>query len=440
MNYDILEFKSFIKESVTSFHVVKNVKQMLENAGFKELIMTEKFNIKKGEKYYVDVYGSSLMAFTIGDEMLNQTNGNVRITSSHTDFPCFKLKSNPLINTESINGVFYIKLNTEVYGGAILNTWLDRPLGIAGRLMIKGGDAFSGKSVLVKSKDNILTIPNLAIHMNREVNKGIELNKQKDMLPIIGLCNNEKKCENSDIIDMLFGNELEKLKIKREDVLDYELFIYSCENGVETGINGEMLLAPRIDNLSSVFAQTKALINAKRDEGINIALYFDNEEIGSKTKQGAASDIMMILIEKIYNALGIGREEFLNDLLKGIMISCDVAHATHPNFFEKADPTNRVIINNGIVIKEAASQSYANDVQSVSVIKYISKEKNIPYQIFVNKSDMQGGQTLGAISSTIIPIRTIDIGIPILAMHSSRELMGIKDEKYLEKFLTGFYS
>lgn len=439
MDNTIKELKTFIEKAVTPFHVVEEVKSELNENGFVELNMTEIFNIEKGGKYYVDVYGSSLMAFTVGKDMSAENKG-IRITSSHTDFPGFKLKPNPIINTEDVNGLSYIKLNTEVYGGPILNSWLDRPLGIGGRLMIKGEDAFSGKSVLIKSKENVLTIPNLAIHMNRDVNKGVELNRQKDILPLVGICNKSEKCANSDFLNMFFKEELEKKEINKEDILDYELFIFSCEDGSIIGCNEEMFSSPRLDNLTSVFAQVKAVEEAVRNDGINAALFYDNEEIGSKTKQGAASNIMMILFEKIYNALGYSREQLLDDLLKGVMVSCDVAHATHPNFPEKSDPTNRIMLNNGIVIKQAASQSYSNDAVGTAIIKYISKENDVPYQIFVNKSDMQGGQTLGAISSTVMPVRTIDIGIPLLAMHSSRELMGIKDEKYLEKFLTGFYS
>lgn len=438
--FDLIEFSDFVDKGVSPFHVVNEVKEMLKDEGFSELEMTKDFEIKKGGKYFIDVYDSSLIAFTVGKDF--QNNKGIRITSSHTDFPCFKIKPNMIMKSEVCEGLSYIKLNTEVYGGPILNTWLDRPLAIAGRVVLKGEDAFSGKTILLNSKRNLLTIPNLAIHMNRDVNKGVELNKQKDMLPVIGLNN---KFENDldkqeDILEMIFEEDFNIQGINKEDILDYELYIYSSEEGCELGLNEEMFQAPRLDNLTSVYAETKAITKALRNDGINVAMYFDNEEIGSKTKQGAASNIMMLLLEKIYNSMGYERQKLLDDLLKGTMISCDVAHALHPNSPEKSDPTNKVMLNNGIVIKLSAVQSYSNDAIGTSIIKHICKENEVPYQVFVNKSDMAGGQTLGAISSTIMPIRTMDIGIPLLAMHSVKELMGIKDQKYLEKFLTGFYS
>ena len=438
--FDLIEFSDFVDKGVSPFHVVNEVKEMLKDEGFSELEMTKDFEIKKGGKYFIDVYDSSLIAFTVGKDFRN--NKGIRIITSHTDFPCFKIKPNMIIKSEVCEGISYIKLNTEVYGGPILNTWLDRPLAIAGRIVLKGEDAFSGKSVLVNSKKNLLTIPNIAIHMNREVNKGVELNKQKDMLPVIGLDNKFEDSinEQEDILKMIFKEEFENQEINKDDILDYELYIYSGEEGCNIGLNEEMFQAPRLDNLTSVYAQTQAIINGLRDDGINIAMYFDNEEIGSKTKQGAASNIMMILLEKIYNAMGYDRPNLLDDLLKGTMISCDVAHALHPNSPEKSDPTNKIMLGNGIVIKLSASQSYSNDAIGSSIIKHICEENEVPYQIFVNKSDMAGGQTLGAVSSTVMPIRTMDIGIPLLAMHSAKELMVIKDQKYLEKFLTAFYS
>lgn len=439
IDFNLEEFREFVDKGVSPFHVVNEVKEMLIEEGFSRLEMTKDFDIKKGGKYFIDVYDSSLIAFTVGDNFQNK---GIRISSSHTDFPCFKIKPNMIIKSEVCDGLSYIKLNTEVYGGPILNTWLDRPLAIAGRVVLKGEDAFSGKSVFINSKENLLTIPNLAIHMNREVNKGVELNKQKDMLPIIGLNNMFEGDINTqeDILGMIFKEEFENQGINKEDILDYELYIYSSEKGCKIGLNEEMFQAPRLDNLSSVYAQTKAISRRLRNDGINVAMFFDNEEIGSKTKQGAASNIMLLLLEKIYNAMGYDRQTLLDDLLKGTMISCDVAHAVHPNSPEKSDPTNKIMLGNGIVIKLSASQSYSNDAIGTSIIKYICKENEVPCQVFVNKSDMVGGQTLGAISSTIIPIRTMDIGIPLLAMHSAKELIGIKDQKYLEKFLTGFYS
>ncbi|MBQ3665381.1 MAG: M18 family aminopeptidase [Lachnospiraceae bacterium] len=432
------ELKKMIEQSVSPFHTIDTVKKILAEHNFKELKSSGDFELKPMGKYYVDLYDSSLIAFTVG----NNSRGRVRLTASHTDFPCFKIKPNAVILAENNSTGGYVKINTEVYGGPILNTWLDRPLSVAGRLLIKGCDKtnpFDNQMVLVDAKKPVLIIPNLAIHMNREVNKGVELNRQKDLLPITALLNGNSEA-SKDVIELLFEDTLQELKITREDVLDYELYVYNLDEGKVVGIDESMYSSPRLDNLTSVFAQTNAIINATMEEGLNIAMYFDHEEIGSRTKQGAASEISLLIMEKIYAALGRNRNDLINDLLDGMMLSIDVAHAIHPNYPEKTDPTNHVMLNKGMVIKIAASQSYSNDAVGIAAISRICNENGIEYQKFVNKSDMAGGQTLGAISSTILPVRTIDIGIPLLSMHSSRELMGVKDEKNLEKFLTVYYS
>lgn len=459
VNSTIEEFKHFINKAVTPFHTVCAVKEMLEAKGFKELKMGGEYDIAPGEKYFINVYDSSMLAFTVGAEFNPSSSKEciLRCTSSHTDFPGFKLKSNAKMCLDNINGGCYVKLNTEVYGGPILNTWMDRPLSIGGRLIIKGKTVFQSRQLLVDVGKPVLVIPNLAIHMNKDVNKGVELNRQKDMLPIVAVLTGNGECitetnmndginedrgmNGADILlDVLLKDELAANGIEKKDVLDYELYLYSCDKGEQIGISGEMFSAPRLDNLTSVFAQAKAIINAKRNDGINVAAFYDNEEIGSRTKQGAASQTMMLILEKIYGALGCDRNRLINDVFNGIMISCDVAHATHPNAPEKSDPTNRIMLNKGIVIKQAANQSYSNDSFGTAIIRQICENNHIDYQIFVNRSDMAGGQTLGAISSTVMPFRTIDIGLPLLAMHSARELMGSADQKKLEKFLTGFYS
>lgn len=455
VDHTIEELKFFINQSVTPFHTVSAVKELFDANGFKEITMAGEYDIAPGGKYYINVYDSSMLAFTVGTDVSRSDSKKciLRCTSSHTDFPGFKLKPNAKICMAGDNGDCYVKLNTEVYGGPILNTWLDRPLSIGGRLVIKGEDAFNAGHVLVNADRPVMVIPNLAIHMNRDVNKGVELNRQKDMLPLTailteggaddkqGVSDLDIRLKESDIVlDILLRDELIKKGIAKADVLDYELYIYSCDKGERIGISGEMFSSPRLDNLTSVFAQTKAIINAKRDNGINVAVYYDNEEIGSRTKQGAASQTIMLILEKIYRKLGFDRERLIDDVFNGMMLSCDVAHAAHPNFPEKSDPTNHIMLNRGIVIKQAANQSYSNDAYGTAVVRQICEQNQIDYQIFVNKSDMAGGQTLGAISSTVMPFRTIDIGLPLLAMHSARELMGSADQKKLEKFLTGYYS
>lgn len=442
-NSNIEDFNKFIREAVSPFHTTESAKKRLKLKGFKELKAGEDFDIRAGEKYYIDIYDSSLMAFTVGKNFTLDRNwskkGVLRFTSSHTDFPGFKIKPDSVIKDKQ-SGKIFIKVNTEGYGGAILNTWMDRPLSIAGRIIVRGKDEFSPESVNVNVDKPVLIIPNLSIHLNRNINKGIELNKQKDLIPIAGISDELHDNFKDYVIDVILKEELNRAHIIKENILDYELYLYNKDDGQTIGVNGEMFSAPRIDNLSSVYAQLNAIINSKNDDSLNVAFFFDNEEIGSRTKQGAASAISIMMLEKIYEEMEFDKIRMTDDIINGIMISCDVAHGYHPNYPEKSDVTNKVILGGGIVVKVAAAQTYSNDGIGIAVVKEICRKKSIPYQIFVNRSDMAGGQTLGAIFQTVMPIRTIDIGIAVLAMHSARELMGTEDEKTLEKFLTGYYS
>lgn len=461
-----VDLEDNIRRSVSPYHTVENVGTLYRKEGFRELKQGEPFQLQPDGRYFVSVYGSTLAAFVIRTPDGNGEKPNLRIACSHTDVPAFKLKPDCGIFTDTGGERGYLKLNTEVYGGPILNTWLDRPLSVAGRVAVRGRNCFSPVMISVDFKEPVLTIPNLAIHMNRQVNKGIELNRQKDMLPLAAVRNQIRQGMPGELFqeklleavnrqaaagrdnEKAFGKE----RFEREDILDYELFLYQWESGCRIGLDSSMYSSPRLDNMTSVYGITAGLLNASADTakesgnaglqqcGIDIALYFDNEEIGSRTKQGAGSNVLLLLLEKIYAALGKSREEMINDIFNGFMLSVDVAHAAHPNALEKSDITNRVILNSGIVIKESANQAYAGDAAAVSTIKQMCQEQDIPYQVFVNRSDMAGGQTLGSILSSSVPVRTIDIGVPVLAMHSARELMGMEDQKNLEKLLTVFYS
>ncbi len=422
------ELNKFIKKATSPFHTVDTVSEELKSKGFEELDIAEKWEIKNKGRYYIKVYDSTLMAFTVGANGMD--GGNLRVCSAHTDFPCFKLKPNAAINE---NG--YRKFNTEVYGGAILNTWLDRPLSIAGRVITKEKDEFKVESRLFDFSRPVLIIPNLAIHLNRDVNKGVALNKQKEMLPVADIIS--KEADKLSLEEQLS----EQMNIKREDILDYELYVYQCEAGEKIGFDKTMFSSPRLDNLTSVKAAVDGITGAKeRESGINMVILYDNEEIGSRTKQGAQSDITLLLLEKIILSLGKTREDMIDYLLNGMMLSADVAHGMHPNYPEKCDITNKPMLNGGTVIKIAASQSYANDGAASAFVKLLAKKSSTPCQTFVNRSDMQGGSTLGAITSTILPMRTIDIGVPVLSMHSARELMGVNDQKSIKKLLTCFFS
>lgn len=425
----IKELNEFISKSVSPFHTAQTAAGMFRQNGFEELMQGERWDIKWGGKYFARIFDSSIAAFTIGRDGVGK--GNLRIAAAHTDFPCLKIKPSASIME---NG--YHKLNIELYGGAILNTWMDRPLSIAGRAAIKGKDCFSTENVMVDFKRPVLLIPNLAIHMNKSVNKGIELNIQKDMLPLAD-CMVKENIENADLNSRLS----ELLGIPQDEILDYELYVYQCERGETAGFDNTMFSAPRLDNLTSVKACIDGITGAGvRDEGINAVVFFDNEEIGSRTKQGAASNAFPLLLEKLFISLGKSREEYIDGIMKGSMVSVDVAHALHPDSPEKNDITNKPVLNGGTVIKLAAGQTYANDAHSSALIKCLAEKSGTKCQTFVNRSDMSGGSTLGAILSAVLPMRTIDIGIPVLAMHSARELMGADDQKSLKKLLTCYFT
>ncbi|GAA0733497.1 M18 family aminopeptidase [Clostridium oceanicum] len=420
---------NFIYDSPSPFHVVENIKYILDSNDFEELKECERWDLVKGGKYYVTKNDSAIIAFSIGDKDIE--NSGFRIVGAHTDSPTFKIKPNPHIFSKGD----YVKLNTEVYGGPILNTWMDRPLSLAGRVTVKGKNPFNPETKLINVKKPIIIIPNLAIHMNREVNKGYELNRQKDMLPILGMIN--EKLEKKDYLTNILCREL---NIKKSDILDFELFLYEFEKGCVMGMDNEFISSPKLDDLTMVHAGLKALVETDIENSSKMLVCFDNEEVGSSTKQGADSPLLSNVIERIVLALGKDREDYFRTLSKSFIISCDSAHAVHPNREEKADPTNKPIINQGPVIKINANQSYTSDSYSTSVYEEICNVAKVPVQKFVNRSDERGGSTIGPISSTHVNINSVDVGTPLLAMHSIRELGGVKDQVYMIESLKKFYT
>lgn len=415
-----------VNESTCAFTATKAAINRLAEAGFSELALEDKWAIKKGGKYYINVHDSSVFAFNIGEGF---DNGMLRVAAAHTDHPCLYIKPSPEMKAKE-----YGKLNVEVYGGPILNTWLDRPLSVAGRVALKSDNVFEPVTRIIDIKKSILTIPNLAIHMNREVNKGVELNRQNDMAPLATIFEEEINKDN------FFIEYLAKyLEVEVDDILDFELYAYNADKGEVVGLNDEMISAPRLDNITSVVACLEGIINATRTDGINAIALYDNEEIGSRTKQGADSNLFGYVLEKLYMSLGLGREEYLAATMKGFLLSIDVAHGLHPNKMEKSDPTNQNMMNDGIVIKRASSQTYATDSKTVAMIEMICRNNEIPYQKYACRSDGTTGSTLGTIANKYLPMRAIDVGVPILAMHSARELMGIKDQVYMEKLVKAFF-
>lgn len=422
------ELIDFIYESPTAFHAVDNVEKILSDCGYKELFESEKWELKKEGKYFVTKNSSAIIAFQVGKGELEEE--GFRIIGAHTDSPCFRIKPLPEIVSEEA----YLKLNTEVYGGPILNTWLDRPLSIAGRVILKGDNVMKPLTRLVNVNRPILIIPNLAIHMNRNVNAGIALNAQKDLLPVVGLINNNLQKDN--FILKLIAQELQ---VNIEEILDFDLFLYEFEKGSIIGVNNEFISSSRLDDLAMVHAGIIAITKESPSKATKVMVCFDNEEVGSGTKQGAGSPMLAQLLERITICLGLERESYFRALSNSFLISADLAHAVHPNTAEKSDPVNRPIINKGPVIKISARQSYTSDSFSVGVYEAICKKAGVPIQKFVNRSDEKGGSTIGPISSQHLDINAVDMGSPIIAMHSIRELAGVEDHLMTEKSFEEFY-
>ena len=420
------ELLGFINEAASPYHTVEAVVKRLDKTGFSRLALAESWQLANGGRYYVPVYGSTVMAFTVGRQA-----GGLRLAAAHTDFPCFRLKPQSGMVKEG-----YGVLNVEKYGGMLLRTWLDRPLSLAGKVVLRGAAPFEPQVQLVDFARPLLTIPSLAIHMDKDVNDEGKLNAQTDMLPLATLGGEELTAEF--FLTWLAA----ELGVKAEDILSYELSDYPWEQGCLCGLQSDFISAPRLDNLTSVAAVLAGIMAVEPDKcnGLRLAAFFDNEEVGSQTKQGAGSAVLMQVLERIYMALGRTRSELLADIAGGFMLSVDVAHGLHPNHPDKCDPSNKPLLGGGVVLKQAASQAYAGDAEAVAVVRGLCEQDDIAWQGFVNRSDMRGGSTLGSIASALVPMRTMDIGVPILAMHSAREIMAARDQGDLVKLLTIFYS
>lgn len=415
-----MELIEFLDKGITMYHAVDTVKEILLKNNYERLYIENIWNLKNGGKYFIIVNDSTVIAFNIGENRKRA----FRIIGSHTDSPGFKLKSNPVIKS---NG--FLKLNTEVYGGPILNTWFDRPLSIAGRVFLKGKETYSPIVKLINFDKNLLTIPNLAIHMSRdEGSNGI--NPQIHTLPVLSSCVDNFNIEN--LISKEFG-------INENEILSYDLFLYSREKAGISGLNDEFINSGKIDNLGMVHASLSAFLKARESDYIQIFAAFDNEEIGSATMQGADSAMFKDVLKKISLSLNFTEQEFISSLYNSFMISADQAHSVHPNYSEKADPTNQPVINKGPVIKESARKSYATDAYGKAILIDIFQKNNIPYQIYFNRSDVRGGSTIGAIIETTTGIRNIDIGNPLFSMHSICEMGGVKDQQYMIDFMQAFY-
>lgn len=416
-----------LQAGVSPFHCVEAAKKRLLAAGFEELNYAEGWMLVPGGRYVMEHHGTTLFAFTVGEAY--QPGDMLRMAAAHTDYPCLRLKPHADFFT---NG--YAQVNVEVYGGPILNTWLDRPLGVAGRIMLKSEDPFRPKAVLYRSARPVMIIPNLAIHMNREVNKGVELNRQVDLMPVLDMIPEEMRGT-----DYFLSFIAEELSVEKTDILDFELNTFCMEEPCLLGPKQTLLSSPRLDNQTSVHALLNAMIHGNSPKGIRLIALFDHEEIGNKSKQGAASILLRDLVRRIAKNLGQNEEQMEQTVYNAMLLSVDVAHALHPNKPGKMDITNHPVLGGGFCIKAACSQSYATDAEAISILRQICEREGIPYQHFVNRSDVTGGGTLGSVASTLLPVRTVDIGIPLLSMHSVRELMGTSDIESLTAAVTAFF-
>ena len=414
------ELFNFIDESPTCFHAVANLEEMLDSEGFVKLDEKDIWEVKYKGKYYVNRNGSSVIAFVLPEkEPLG-----FHMVAAHSDSPCFKIKEAPELVVDDA----YLKLNVEKYGGMIMSTWMDRPLSIAGRLIIKKKNGFESR--LVNLDRDAAIIPNLAIHMNRDMNKGIEYNPQIDMEPLIGNAASKK-----DYLELL----AKEADAAPEEILGFDLFLYNRDKCRLIGIDDAFIAGPRLDDLECASVGMTALVNENPDKYINVCAVFDNEEVGSRTKQGADSTFLQDVLIRICAKLGLDEEGYRRMLADSFLISADNAHALHPNHQEKADVTNKPVLNGGIVIKYHGSQRYATDAYSAAVMKDICSKAGVPYQSYANRSDIAGGSTLGNILASQVSINMVDIGLPQLAMHSAFETAGGKDVEYLLEALKEFY-
>ena len=423
MNHTISkELIHFIESSPSCFHAVNFMEDLLLKEQFIQLRENEKWRIQRGGRYFVVRNGSALIAFTVPE----QDFPGMRIMASHSDSPSFKIKENPELESEN----HYIRLNVEGYGGMLCAPWFDRPLSVAGRVITKNKDTGNFEAHLINIDRDLVMIPSLAIHMNREANKGYSYNIQKDMLPLYG---------GISAKGTFLKTVADAAGIKEDEILGHDLFLYNRQKGSVWGASQEYISGPRLDDLQCAFASLKGFLAAPRKSFLAVHCVLDNEETGSATKQGAASTFLYDTLTRAYCSLGMTKEDYLIHLADSFMISADNAHAVHPNYTDKADPSNRPFLNGGIVIKFNAGQKYCTDALSAAMFRDICREAGVPVQTFANRSDMAGGSTLGNISNTRVALNTVDIGLPQLAMHSPYETAGAEDTGYLIKAAEKFF-
>ena len=420
---------NFLNASPVNFLAAKNISDELEKAGFRRVDPQEPLGkVSAGDKLFVTKNDSSVYAFQIGRKPLADV--GFHMICAHCDSPTFRIKPNAEMTCEG--GI--VKLNTEVYGGPIMSTWFDRPLTLAGRVIVRGADALHPRTLLMHVRRPLLQISNLAIHFNRQVNDGVKLSKQKDVLPILGIISNELERGQ-----LLLNIICEELSVEREDILDFDLYLADASPACTFGVHDEFISSGRLDDLSMCFAGLEALLSSPEADTTKVLAIFDNEETGSQTKQGAGSPFLASMLKRIAWPQTGSEEAYWQAVERAFMISADNAHAWHPNYSEKFDPTNHPVLGGGPVIKFNAAQKYASDAVSAAVFSEICRQAGVPCQRFVNHSDVAGGSTLGNILASSVPLRGVDMGNAILAMHSCRETGSVDDHLYCVKAFTEFY-
>lgn len=410
---------NFLEKSTDCYHAAENIAEYLTENGFERLFESEAWNIKRGGKYFVMRNMSSVIAF----KLPHSAPSGIMITASHSDSPSFKIKPNPEMETEN----HYIRINTEGYGGMIDSSWLDTPLSVSGKVTVRTDTGIEAR--LINIDRDLMLIPSLCIHMNGSANKGYEFNHQRDLIPLFGE-------ESGGFMKLIAENAGADV----QDIKGYDLFLYNRAKGSIWGGKNEYFSCGRIDDLQCAYASVQGFVQADDTNALQITAVFDNEETGSGTKQGAKSDFLYNTLERIFECAGFSREDYMRALANGFMLSADNGHAVHPNHTDKSDPTNRIYMNEGIVIKYNANQNYTTDSVSEAVIRTVCERAGVPYQEFTNRSDMRGGSTLGNLSNTHVSLNTADIGLAQLAMHSSYETAGTKDTAYMIKAVKEFFS
>ena len=439
-----MTLKDFLDSSPVNYLAVATLEEQLQAAGFSKFDPSQPMpDLQAGQRFYVTKNDSSLYAFRIGSEPLADV--GIRLICAHCDSPTFRIKPNPEILMEQ----GFVKLNTELYGGAIMSTWFDRPLSLAGRVMLRTDDPLRPATRLLHIHEPLLVIPNLAIHFNRQVNDGVALSKQKDMLPVLGIIDRHFSAPN-----LLLSEIARRLEVDAADIIDFDLYLYDTTPACTVGLHQEFISSGRLDDLSMVHAGLEAMLGSgvpatKRDlvqrQTMGLAI-FDNEETGSGTKQGAASPFLAQMLERIvkaqHRALHLKTcacDDFYRTIERSFMVSADNAHAWHPNYGEKMDPTNHPFLGSGPIIKVNAAQKYATDADGAAVFAEVCRRAGVPYQRFVNHSDIAGGSTLGNILTASLPMRGVDMGNGVWGMHSIRETGSMKDQEYVIRAFTEFF-